>query len=56
VWIRRFENEEERKSHYDAVCEREYWKKKIKPEADEVLDRDRMRMTRLEPTPKSILP
>jgi len=55
VWIRRFKNEKERERQYRAVYESEYWKKEIKPEADEMLDRKRMRITRLEATPKSIL-
>jgi len=37
------------------VYESEYWKKEIKPEADEMLDSDRMRITRLEATTKSVI-
>jgi hypothetical protein len=55
VWIRRFENEEEKERLYKAVYETEFWTTEIKPLADEMLDRDRMRVTRIEATPKSII-
>lgn len=55
VWIRRFENEEERERLYKEVYESAFWKKEITPQADEMLDRERMRITRLEPTPKSVI-
>ena len=55
VWIRRFENEEEAKRLYKEVYESEYWRTEIKPEADEMLDRERMRITRLEATEKSVI-
>jgi hypothetical protein len=55
VWMRRFENEEESERLYKQVYESEYWKKEIKPEADEMLDRERMRVVRLEATPKSVI-
>ena len=55
VWIRRFENEEEAERLYKDVYESEYWKTEIKPEADKMLDRDRMRITRLTATDKSVI-
>lgn len=55
VWIRRFESEEERERLYKAVYESDYWLNEIKPEGDEMLYRDRMRITRLEATPKSVI-
>ena len=55
VWIRRFENEEEAERLYKEVYESEYWRTEIKPEADEMLDRDRMRITRLTATEKSVI-
>ena len=55
IWIRRFESEEEAERLCKAVYETEYYKTKIKPEADEMLDRDRKRITRIEATPKSII-
>lgn len=55
VWIRRFENEQERKRLYKKVYESETWLKHIKPEVDKVLVRPKMVVTRLEATPKSII-
>ncbi|MBN1102749.1 MAG: NIPSNAP family protein [Deltaproteobacteria bacterium] len=55
VWIRRFEGEEEREKLYRDVYESDYWKEEIKPEADQMLDRERMVVKRLKATPKSVL-
>ena len=55
VWIRRFEDEEERERLYDAVYESDYWKNHIRPQIDEMLDREKMKVTRLEATPKSVI-
>ena len=55
VWIRRFESEDEAKRLYKEVYESDYWKTKIKPYADEMLDRERMRVVKLEATPKSVI-
>jgi hypothetical protein len=55
VWIRRFESEQERKRLYKKVYESETWNKQIKPEVDKMLDRESMIVTRLLPTPKSVL-
>ena len=55
VWIRRFDSEEEAERLYKEVYESDYWKTEIKPQADEMLDRERMRITRLEATPKSVI-
>jgi hypothetical protein len=55
VWIRRFESQEERDRLYKEVYESDYWRDVIKPESDEMLDRERMKVTRLEATPKSVI-
>jgi hypothetical protein len=55
VWIRRFENEEEAERLYKEVYESDYWRTEIKSQADEMLDRDRMRITRLAATKKSVI-
>jgi len=55
VWIRRFESEEEREKQYKDVYESDFWQNEIKPEGDEMLDRDRMQITRLEATSKSVI-
>ena len=55
IWIRRFESEEEKEQQYKAVYESEFWKTEIKPQVEEMFDRERMRITRIEPTTKSII-
>ena len=55
VWIRRFESEKEAERLYKDVYESDYWKNEIKPLADEMLDRERMRIVKLEATPKSVV-
>lgn len=55
VWIRRFENEQERKKLYKKVYESETWLKHIKPEVDKMLIRPKMVVTDLEATTKSII-
>lgn len=56
VWMRRFESEEERVALYKAVYETDTWLKEIKPQVDEMLDREKgIVVTRIEPTPRSII-
>jgi len=55
VWIRRFESEEERKRLYKAVYESDYWQNEIAPQADEMLDLEKIQITRLEATPRSVI-
>ncbi|MBK8015566.1 MAG: NIPSNAP family protein [Betaproteobacteria bacterium] len=55
VWMRRFESEEERKALYAAVYEDPKWASDIKPSIDEMLDRSKIVVTRLEPSPKSVI-
>jgi hypothetical protein len=54
IWLRRFENEDQRKALYDAVYESEYWKTQIAPRVPEHLDRSAAVITRIVPTPKSV--
>jgi hypothetical protein len=53
VWIRRFENEEERQRLYDLVYQSEFWKNEIAPQVPAMLDREQFKITRLVATPKS---
>ena len=53
VWLRRFESEAEREALYKAVYETDHWKTKIAPRVPEYLDRSKMVITRMVPTPKS---
>lgn len=55
VWIRRFENEQEREQLYKAVYESDHWKNEIAPRVSEMLDRPQMVVTRLQPTPRSVI-
>lgn len=55
VWIRRFASEEERKALYSKVYDSDYWRHEIAPLCDEMLDREQIVVTRLEPTPKSVI-
>ncbi len=54
-WIRRFESEEQRAQLYDAVYESDTWKNEIGPKIPELLDRDKMIITRITATPKSVI-
>ncbi|HXM55406.1 MAG TPA: NIPSNAP family protein [Candidatus Dormibacteraeota bacterium] len=55
VWIRRFEDEQDRERLYDAVYQSEHWKDVIAPRVSELLDREQITVTRLNPTAKSVL-
>ena len=55
VWIRRFENEAERKRLYTEIYESDFWINEIKPLSGEMLDRESIINTLLEATPKSVL-
>lgn len=55
VWIRRFESEEERVRLYCEVYESDYWQNDIAPQVGTMLDRERIQVTRLEATPKSVI-
>jgi hypothetical protein len=55
VWIRRFESEEERERLYREVYESDFWQNEITPQVGEMLDRERIQVTRLEATPRSVI-
>jgi hypothetical protein len=55
VWIRRFDSEEQRKQLYEAVYESDTWKKELYPLCGEMLCRERTVVTRIEPTPRSVI-
>ena len=55
VWIRRFESEQERKRLYEAVYESDYWKNDIGPRVPDLIDREAIKVTRIEATPKSVI-
>lgn len=55
VWLRRFESEEERERLYEAVYQSDHWKNEIAPRVGELIDREQIKVTRIEATPKSVL-
>ena len=55
VWIRRFESEAEREKLYTAVYDSDEWKTTFGPKIRELLDREKMVVTRLSPMPKSVM-
>ena len=55
VWVRRFASEEERERLYQAVYESDYWKNEVAPQVPQMLDRDKIVVTRIEATPKSAI-
>ena len=54
VWIRRFASEEERVQLYQAVYQSDRWKNEIGPRVGELIDREQIKVTRLDATPKSV--
>ena len=55
VWIRRFESEEERKRLYEAVYQSDEWLNDIGPKIPSMLDRDKIVVTRIDPTAASVI-
>ena len=55
VWLRRFESEAERERLYDAVYQSDTWKNDIGPRVGDLIDREQIKVTRLEATSKSVL-
>lgn len=55
VWIRRFETEEQRVALYEAVYQSDTWLNDISPRIPELLDRESIKVTRLNPTSVSAL-
>lgn len=55
VWIRRFESEQDRERLYKEVYESDFWQNEVAPEVPTMLDRDKIVVTRLNPTPKSVV-
>ena len=49
VWMREFESEAERERLYTEVYQSDHWKTNLGPKAQEMLDRERMVITRLIP-------
>ena len=54
-WIRRFDSEEQRVALYAAVYETDTWKNEFAPRMGELNDRSQIKVTRIVPTPKSVI-
>jgi hypothetical protein len=55
VWIRRFDNEQERARLYSKMYESPTWINEIKPVSDGMIIREKIQVTRLLATPKSVI-
>ncbi len=55
IWIRRFESEAEKERLYGLVYESDTWKNEITDKVGAMMDRERTIVTRIEPTPKSVI-
>lgn len=55
VWIRRFRDEAEREALYAAVYQSDEWKNTIGPKIGEMLDREKIAVSRLTAMPKSVM-
>ncbi len=55
IWMRRFDDEAQRERLYEAVYQSDEWINEIAPKVGELLDRDKIVVTRIEPTPKSVI-
>lgn len=55
VWIRRFNNEDQRNELYKAVYESDFWCDEISPRIPEMLDRSKIVVHRLEGTLASLV-
>ena len=54
-WLRRFENEAERVRIYDAVYKSDIWVKEMGPAVGLLIDRTKIKVTRMLPTPMSVI-
>lgn len=55
VWTRRFESEAQREALYEAVYQSDYWKNDVSPKVGELIDRSKIKVQRIVPTPKSVV-
>lgn len=55
VWMRRFVDEDERVRLYEAVYQSDEWKNDFSPRNPSMLNRETIKVMRLNPTAKSVL-
>ena len=55
VWLRRFDDETQREALYEAVYQSPEWTDEIGPQVPDMLKREEIKVTRLIPTPASVI-
>ncbi|MEE2754447.1 MAG: NIPSNAP family protein [Candidatus Latescibacterota bacterium] len=55
IWIRRFEDEVEREKLYKAVYEDPHWLEELSTRVGDIMDRERIVVTRMLPTGRSVI-
>jgi len=55
IWIRRFDDEAHRERLYEEIYQSEIWKTHVAPKTPDMIGRSLNRITRLTPTPKSVI-
>ena len=55
IWIRRFESEAERQRLYAEIYESPVWLNEIRPENETMIIREKIQVTLMTPTPKSVI-
>lgn len=55
IWIRRFESEAERERLYEAVYKSDHWINKLSDRVGQCINRETIKVQRIEPTSRSIL-
>lgn len=55
IWMRRFVDEAERQQLYTAAYDNDHWKNEIAPIINQLMIREKMLITRIVPTAKSVL-
>ena len=55
VWIRRFDSEEQRKKLYEDVYQSAHWKEELSPRVGDLMIRERIHVTQIAPTSKSVI-
>ena len=55
IWIRRFENEQQKEALYKAVYESDQWKNQIGPQIPDMMDRSKIVVRNIEATSKSVI-
>ena len=55
IWIRRFDSEEQREALYAAAYQSDEWQNVIAPQIPEMMDREKIVVRRIAPTPRSVI-